>query len=42
MALREIAEGHIDGSVLEEQDLPAVSAPKVELEALDPLDALDI
>ena len=42
VALREIAEGHVDDSVLEEQDLPAVSAPKVELEALDPLDALDI
>ena len=42
VALREIADGHVDKAVLEEQDLPAVSAPKVELEALDPLDALDI
>lgn len=42
VALREIADKHIDKDVLSEQDLPAVSAPKVELEALDPLDALDI
>ncbi|MEQ9737392.1 MAG: DNA-directed RNA polymerase subunit omega [Algiphilus sp.] len=42
VALREIAEGKIHKGVLDEQDLPAVSAPKVELEALDPLDALDI
>lgn len=42
VALREIAEGYIDRSVLDEQDLPAITAPKVELEALDPLDALDL
>ncbi len=40
VALREIAEGYIDRSVLDEVDLPAVQQPKVELEALDPnLDA---
>lgn len=42
VSLREIAEGYVDRNVLEEADLPAVQAPKVELEALDPLDALDI
>jgi DNA-directed RNA polymerase subunit omega len=36
LALREIADGYIDRSVLEEIDLPAVQQPKVELEALDP------
>lgn len=36
LSLREIAEGHIDRSVLDEVDLPAVQQPKVELEALDP------
>lgn len=36
LSLREIAEGYIDRSVLEEIDLPAVQQPKVELEALDP------
>ncbi|MBI2383054.1 MAG: DNA-directed RNA polymerase subunit omega [Gammaproteobacteria bacterium] len=36
VALREIADGYVDRSVLEEADLPAVQAPKVELEALDP------
>ncbi|MCI0749058.1 MAG: DNA-directed RNA polymerase subunit omega [Nevskiales bacterium] len=36
LALREIAEGLIDRKVLEEAELPAVQAPKVELEALDP------
>jgi DNA-directed RNA polymerase subunit omega len=36
LSLREIAEGHIDRSVLEEVDLPAVQQPKPELEALDP------
>jgi DNA-directed RNA polymerase subunit omega len=36
LSLREIADGHIDRSVLEEVDLPAVQQPKVELEALDP------
>jgi DNA-directed RNA polymerase subunit omega len=36
LALREIAEGHTDKSVLDEADLPAVQQPKVELEALDP------
>jgi DNA-directed RNA polymerase subunit omega len=28
--------GHVDRSVLDEVDLPAVQQPKVELEALDP------
>lgn len=42
VSLREIADGSVDRSVLEEQDLPAVTAPKVELDALDPLDALDL
>jgi len=36
LSLREIAEGHVDRSVLEEVDLPAVQQPKPELEALDP------
>jgi DNA-directed RNA polymerase subunit omega len=36
LALREIAEGRVDRSVLEEQDLPAIQQPKMELEALDP------
>lgn len=36
LSLREIAEGHIGRDVLEEQDLPAVQQPKMELEALDP------
>jgi DNA-directed RNA polymerase subunit omega len=36
LALREIADALVDRKVLEEADLPAVQAPKVELEALDP------
>ena len=36
LALREIAEGHIDRTVLDEQDLPVIQQPKMELEALDP------
>jgi DNA-directed RNA polymerase subunit omega len=36
LSLREIAEGHIGRSVLDEVDLPAVQQPKMELEALDP------
>lgn len=36
LSLREIAEGHVDKSVLDEMDLPAVQQPKPELEALDP------
>ncbi|HEX4895389.1 MAG TPA: DNA-directed RNA polymerase subunit omega [Solimonas sp.] len=36
LSLREIAEGHIDRTVLDEIDLPAVQQPKMELEALDP------
>ncbi|MEQ1439844.1 DNA-directed RNA polymerase subunit omega [Fontimonas sp. SYSU GA230001] len=36
LSLREIAEGHVGRDVLEEQDLPAVQQPKMELEALDP------
>jgi DNA-directed RNA polymerase subunit omega len=36
LALREIAEGLTDSSVLAEAELPAVQPPKMELEALDP------
>lgn len=36
LSLREIAEGHVGRTVLEEVDLPAVQQPKMELEALDP------
>ncbi len=36
LALREIAEGHVGESVLDEPELPAIQAPKMELEALDP------
>lgn len=36
LSLREIAEGHVDKTVLDEMDLPAVQQPKPELEALDP------
>jgi len=36
LALRDIADSLVDAKVLEEADLPAVQAPKVELEALDP------
>lgn len=36
LALREIAEGLTDASVLAEAELPAVQPPKMELEALDP------
>ncbi|MGH8442758.1 MAG: DNA-directed RNA polymerase subunit omega [Nevskiaceae bacterium] len=36
LSLREIADGLVDRKVLEEADLPAIQAPKVELEALDP------
>lgn len=36
LALREIAEGQITTSVLDEPELPAVQQPKMELEALDP------
>ena len=36
LSLKEIAEGHIDTSVLNEADLPAIQQPKMELEALDP------
>ncbi|MDD3764161.1 MAG: DNA-directed RNA polymerase subunit omega [Nevskiales bacterium] len=36
LSLREIAEGHVGRGVLDEVDLPAVSQPKMELEALDP------
>ena len=35
VSLREISEGHIDKSVLDEADLPAVQQPKVELDSLD-------
>ena len=36
LALKEIAEGYTDNSVLSEADLPAIQQPKMELEALDP------
>ncbi|TJY58944.1 DNA-directed RNA polymerase subunit omega [Sinimarinibacterium sp. CAU 1509] len=36
LSLREIAEGHVSRTVLEEIDLPAIQQPKMELEALDP------
>lgn len=36
LSLREIADNLVDRKVLEEADLPAVQAPKMELEALDP------
>lgn len=36
LALQEIAAGHVTESVLDEQELPAIQAPKMELEALDP------
>jgi len=36
LALQEIASGKVTESVLDEQELPAVQAPKMELEALDP------
>lgn len=35
LALREIAEGFVTESVLDEQELPVVQAPKMELEVLD-------
>lgn len=36
LSLREIAEGMVTTSVLDEPELPAVQQPKMELEALDP------
>ncbi|QHS10498.1 DNA-directed RNA polymerase subunit omega [Sinimarinibacterium sp. NLF-5-8] len=36
LSLREIAEGRVTRSVLDEVDLPAIGQPKMELEALDP------
>ncbi len=36
LSLREIADGYIDNTVLNEAELPAISQPKMELEALDP------
>ena len=36
LALQEIAAGFVTESVLDEQELPAIQAPKMELEALDP------
>lgn len=36
LSLREIADGHVTESVLDEQELPVIQAPKMELEALDP------
>ena len=41
LALREIAEGHVDHSVLAEEDLPAIQSPKVQIDSLDPLDTMD-
>jgi len=36
LSLREVAEGYVTESVLDEQELPVIQAPKMELEALDP------
>ena len=36
LALQEVAGGHVTESVLDEQELPALTAPKMELEQLDP------
>ncbi|TAM12796.1 MAG: DNA-directed RNA polymerase subunit omega [Nevskiaceae bacterium] len=36
LSLKEIADGLVDQSVLEEAELPAVQRPKMELEQLDP------
>lgn len=36
LSLREIADGYVGKEVLEEQDLPAIAQPKVDLEPLDP------
>ena len=36
LALREIADGLVDKTVLDEVELPAIQAPKMQLEALDP------
>jgi DNA-directed RNA polymerase subunit omega len=36
LSLQEIASGNVTESVLDEQELPAIQAPKMELEALDP------
>ena len=36
LALREIADGLTHKEVLDEADLPAIQAPKMQLEALDP------
>lgn len=36
LTLQEIAAGHVTVSVLDEQELPVIQAPKMELEALDP------
>lgn len=35
LALREIAEGYVDASVLDEDELPPVQPPRVQLEPLD-------
>jgi len=37
LALREIAEGHVNAEVLKEADLPVVKAPSPSLADLDPL-----
>ena len=37
LALREIAAGHVDASVLSEAELPVVRVPSVEFEPLDPV-----
>ncbi|HEX7381117.1 MAG TPA: DNA-directed RNA polymerase subunit omega [Nevskiaceae bacterium] len=36
LSLKEIAEGKVGASVLEEAELPAVQQPKMQLERLDP------
>ena len=37
LALREIAAGHVDASVLAEAELPVVTRPNMEFEPLDPV-----
>lgn len=36
LSLLEIADGHIDRSVLDDEDLPFIEPPKVQLDTVDP------
>lgn len=36
LSLMEIADGHVDRSVLEDADLPFIETPKVRLDSVDP------